>query len=112
MIYGYNNRLAAFAALSQPTRLDVFRLLVKAGNQGMLSGDIGDVLKVRQNTMSANLSILHQSGLIRNVRKGRTIRYFADFDGISGLLAFLMEDCCGGNPAVCQPVIDKISCSS
>lgn len=104
--------LSAFAALSQPTRLDVFRLLVKAGKDGMLSGDIGEALNVRQNTMSANLSILHQSGLIRNQRNGRTIRYFADFGGVQGLLAFLMEDCCGGNPAVCQPVINQISHTS
>lgn len=106
------NALTAFAALSQPTRLQVFRLLVKAGKGGMLSGDIGDTLDVRQNTMSANLTILLHAGLIRNERKGRTIRYFADFDGIHGLLAFLMEDCCGGNPTICQPVINRISCAS
>jgi DNA-binding transcriptional ArsR family regulator len=99
--------LAAFTALSQSTRLDVFRLLVKAGETGMLSGNIGEALNVRQNTMSANLSILHQSGLIRKERNGRTIRYFADFSGVQAFLAFLMEDCCGGNPTVCQPVIDK-----
>ena len=103
------NAPTAFAALSQPTRLDVFRLLVKAGNDGMLSGELGQRLDVRQNTMSANLSILLQSGLIRNERMGRTIRYFADFDGIHGLLAFLMEDCCGGKPELCEPVIDQIS---
>ncbi len=101
--------LSAFAALSQPTRLDVFRLLIKAGQDGMLSGDIGTALDVRQNTMSANLSVLRQSGLIRNVRTGRTIRYYADFDGVQELLAFLMEDCCGGNPALCQPAINQIS---
>lgn len=106
-----NNALDAFAALSQPTRLDVFRLLVKAGDEGMLAGQISDALEVRQNTMSANLSILAHSGLIRNQREGRTIRYFADMDGMRGLLAFLMEDCCGGRPELCQPVIDEIACA-
>tara|TARA_R110000824_G_scaffold267949_2_gene456698 strand:- start:3810 stop:4142 length:333 start_codon:yes stop_codon:yes gene_type:complete len=106
-----NNALGAFAALSQSTRLDVFRLLVKAGEVGMLAGNISDTLEVRQNTMSTNLSILTQSGLIRNKRQGRSIRYFADMDGISGLLAFLMEDCCGGRPELCQPVIDEIACA-
>jgi ArsR family transcriptional regulator len=105
------NALGAFAALSQSTRLDVFRLLVKAGNEGMLAGQISDALEVRQNTMSANLSILAQSGLIRNEREGRSIRYFADMDGMRGLLAFLMEDCCGGRPELCQPVIDEIACA-
>ncbi len=103
--------LAAFAALSQPTRLDVFRLLVKAGADGMLSGEIGAALDVRQNTMSANLTILLSAGLIRNVREGRGVRYFADLDGMRGLLAFLMEDCCGGHPDLCQPVIDEIACN-
>jgi ArsR family transcriptional regulator, arsenate/arsenite/antimonite-responsive transcriptional repressor len=102
--------LTAFGALGQPTRLDVFRLLVKAGGVGMFAGEIGDTLDVRQNTMSANLSILAQSGLIRSERQGRSIRYFADMDGVAGLLAFLMEDCCGGRPEMCQPVIDQIAC--
>ena len=77
----------------------------------MLAGGIADKLAVRQNTMSANLSILAQSGLVRNRREGRGIRYFADMDGVRGLLAFLMEDCCGGRPELCQPVIDEIACA-
>ncbi|MEQ8895549.1 MAG: metalloregulator ArsR/SmtB family transcription factor [Roseovarius sp.] len=103
--------LAAFSALSQPTRLDVFRLLIKAGPDGMAAGDIAEALGVRQNTMSANLSVLHHAGLVRNTREGRSIRYYADLDGTSGLLAFLMEDCCGGNPELCQPLISQIACA-
>ncbi|MRG73164.1 metalloregulator ArsR/SmtB family transcription factor [Alphaproteobacteria bacterium HT1-32] len=99
----------AFSALSQQTRLDVFRLLVKAGTDGLLSGEIGERLEVRQNTMSANLAVLLRAGLIRNERQGRTIRYFANFETMNGLLAFLMEDCCGGRPDLCQPVIDQIT---
>ncbi len=102
--------LQAFAALGQPTRLDVFRLLVKAGPKGMAAGEISETLEVRQNTMSANLSVLTQAGLIRNVREGRSVRYFADMDGIRGLLAFMMEDCCGGRTELCQPVINEIAC--
>ena len=103
--------LDAFAALSQATRLDVFRMLIKAGDAGMLAGDISDTLKVRQNTMSANLGVLTRAGLIRNKREGRSIRYFADMDGMRGLLAFLMEDCCGGHPELCQPVINELACA-
>lgn len=102
--------LEAFGALGQATRLDVFRLLIKAGDAGMFAGDIADTLGVRQNTMSANLSVLARSGLIRNTREGRSIRYFADMDGVRGLLAFLMEDCCAGRPELCQPAIDAIAC--
>ncbi|WP_111734899.1 ArsR/SmtB family transcription factor [Roseovarius amoyensis] len=107
-----NHALAAFAALSQPTRLDVFRLLLRAGVNGMAAGEIADALDVKQNTMSANLAVLHQAGLVRNQREGRSIRYFADLDGTRGLLGFLMEDCCGGNPDLCQPVISSIACAS
>ena len=103
------NALSAFAALSQETRLDVFRLLVKAGDGGMLSGEIGEALNVRQNTMSTNLAILLNAGLIRNERQGRSVRYFADMDGIRGMLGFLMEDCCGGQPELCQPLLDEIA---
>ncbi len=103
--------LAAFAALSQPTRLDVFRLLVRMGETGMLAGEISDALGVRQNTMSANLAVLLTAGLVRNTREGRAIRYHADMDGMQGLLAYLMEDCCGGRPELCQPVIEQIACA-
>ena len=106
-----NQALSAFAALGQPTRLDVFRLLVQAGERGMLAGEIGARLDVRQNTMSANLSVLLHAGLIANQRHGRTVRYFANMAGIRGLLAFLMEDCCGGRPELCQKVIDEIACA-
>jgi len=103
--------LDAFAALSQETRLDVFRLLVQHGAAGLPAGEIAERLGVRQNTMSANLAILARADLVRGVRDGRIVRYSADFDGMRGLLAFLMQDCCGGQPALCQPVLDAITCA-
>lgn len=103
--------IASFSALSQKTRLDVFRLLIKAGSNGLLAGELGEQLDVRQNTMSANLTVLLNAGLVRNERQGRTIRYFAELDAMRGLLAFLLEDCCGGRPELCQPIIDEIACA-
>ncbi|MDP2732984.1 MAG: helix-turn-helix domain-containing protein [Hoeflea sp.] len=103
--------LDAFSALSQETRLAVFRLLVASGPEGLASGEIGERLGVRQNTMSTNLGILLKAGLVRRVRDGRNVRYQADHSGISGLLGFLLEDCCGGKPDLCQPVIRQISCA-
>ncbi len=103
--------LAAFSALSQPLRLETFRLLIKAGEEGMAAGEIGRRLDVRQNTLSANLSVLLAAGLVRNKREGRSIRYFADLKGVRGLLGFLMEDCCGGRPEICAPLIDEIACA-
>jgi ArsR family transcriptional regulator len=103
--------IEALHALAQDTRLDTFRLLVKQGETGMAAGDIAGALDVRQNTMSANLAVLSRAGLVRSAREGRVIRYFADFEGMRGLLAFLMEDCCGGNPELCKPVLDEVICA-
>jgi ArsR family transcriptional regulator len=104
--------LLAFAALSQETRLDAFRLLIHAGQSGMAAGEIAEALNVRQNTMSANLSVLLNAGLIRNAREGRSIRYYADLNGTRALLSFLMKDCCGGQPDLCDPVLSQIACAS
>jgi ArsR family transcriptional regulator, arsenate/arsenite/antimonite-responsive transcriptional repressor len=104
------NAVAAFAALGQETRVEVLRMLIQAGPKGISAGEIGERLGVRQNTMSANLSVLNHAGLIRNEREGRSIRYFADYEGIKGLLAFLLEDCCGGRKDVCQPILDQLAC--
>ncbi len=78
----------------------------------MLAGEVAKALGARQNTMSAGLSVLLQAGLVRNQREGRAIRYFAHMDGVRGLLGFLMEDCCGGQAELCQPVIDEIACNA
>jgi DNA-binding transcriptional ArsR family regulator len=103
--------LRAFAALSQPTRLDAFRLLIQAGPDGMAAGEIVAALGVRQNTLSANLSVLLNAGLVRNAREGRSVRYRADMDGVRGLLGFLLQDCCGGRAELCQPLIDELACA-
>ena len=105
-----NHALAALAALAQPMRLDVFRLLVKAGQDGMVAGEIAATLAVLPNTLSPNLAQLAQAGLVGNSREGRQIRYRADMDGMQRLLAFLMEDCCGGKPDLCRPVLETITC--
>ena len=103
--------LTAFAALSQPIRLDVFRLLITKGEAGMLAGEIAAALDVRTNTLSANLSVLLNAGLVTNTREGRAIRYHADTNGLRGLLGFLLQDCCGGRPELCQPLIEDLTCA-
>ena len=104
------NCLDALSALAHEARLDVFRLLVRAGPDGMAAGEIADALGARQNTMSTNLAILARAGLIRGAREGRSVRYRADLDGMRGLLAYLMEDCCGGRREACAPLLDTIVC--
>lgn len=102
----------AFSALSQTTRVDVLRLLIKAGGKGLSAGEIGETIGVRQNTMSANLAVLLNAGLVRNERHGRSIRYFANMQGIGAVISFLMEDCCGGHPELCEQVLSELACAS
>lgn len=102
--------LTALAALGQESRLQIFRLLVQVGAEGMAAGDIAARLNAVQNTTSTHLKILAHAGLVRTEREGRVIRYFADMTGFRDLLAFLMEDCCKGSPELCQPVIEAITC--
>jgi DNA-binding transcriptional ArsR family regulator len=101
--------LDVFAALGQGTRLDVFRLLVKAGPDGLNAGQISETLGVRPNTLSANLAILLNSRLVRNKRDGRLIRYYAEMGTMQALVGFLLEDCCGGAPEKCRPLLDEIA---
>lgn len=105
-----NTALAALAALGQETRLDIFRLLVTAGGEGVPAGGIASRLGAVQNTTSAHLKILNHAGLVRAEREGRVVRYVADMTGFRDLLAFLMEDCCNGAPELCRPVINAVTC--
>ena len=98
------------SALAQDARLAVFRLLVKAGPNGMAAGDIAKKLKTAPNTMSAQLLLLSNAGLIRARREGRSIIYTADFDAMSDLLVFLTEDCCGGRPEICASLASVAAC--
>jgi ArsR family transcriptional regulator, arsenate/arsenite/antimonite-responsive transcriptional repressor len=94
--------LAALAALGQPTRLEIFRLLMRAEPDGMAAGSIADEIGCPQNTLSSHLSILARSGLVRGARNGRSIIYRADVEGIRTLVGFLVNDCCGGHPELCN----------
>ncbi|HEY2481888.1 MAG TPA: metalloregulator ArsR/SmtB family transcription factor [Caulobacteraceae bacterium] len=92
------------SALAQESRLEVFRLLVKAGPNGMAAGEIARVLGITPNTLSAQLNVLANADLATNRREGRSIIYAANYDAMSGLLIYLMEDCCQGHPEVCAPL--------
>ena len=98
--------LRRLSALAQESRLAVVRLLVKAGPAGVAAGDIARELGVPANTLSAQLAILANAWLIASRRDGRSIIYVADYDGMTQLLAFLMEDCCQGRPEVCAPLTE------
>lgn len=94
----------ALSALAQSSRLEIFRLLVKAGPEGLAAGRIARKLSIAPNTLSAQLSVLVQAGLLASRREGRSILYSADFSAMARLLVFLTQDCCGGKPEVCAPL--------
>jgi DNA-binding transcriptional ArsR family regulator len=98
----------ALSALAHDSRLAVFRLLVKAGPGGMAAGDIARRLDTAANTMSAQLLVLSNAGLVRARREGRSIIYAADFDRMGALLLFLTEDCCGGRAEICAPLMATV----
>lgn len=102
--------IGALGALAHPSRLEVFRLLVRAGPEGMAAGEIARVLGSLPNTLSTNLNILAAAGLVASRREGRSVVYTAGYDRMRELLAFLMEDCCGGKPEICAPLATAGTC--
>lgn len=102
--------VAALAALAQDTRLSVFRLLVKAGPDGMIAGALAQAMDVPPSTMSHHLAKLEQAGLAISWRTSRLIHYAADYAGMQALLGFLMADCCQGDPQMCNSLLSSIRC--
>jgi ArsR family transcriptional regulator len=101
--------LKRLSALSQASRLKVFRLLVNAGPDGMAAGRIARKLGIAANTMSAQLQILSTAGLVVARRDGRSILYAADFDAMNDLLVFLTKDCCGDRLEKCPPLAGTVA---
>ena len=90
--------LAALGALSQETRLDAFRLLVRAGPEGLTPGAVGERLGIPAATLSFHLKELRNAGIVRVRRESRSLIYSADFAAMNALLGFLTEHCCRGAP--------------
>jgi DNA-binding transcriptional ArsR family regulator len=91
----------AFSALAHETRLTVFRLLIKEGEQGLSAGIIAQQLEVQPSTLTAHLHILRRAGLIQSTRQKQKILYSADIPGTRDLLRFLTQECCEGRPEIC-----------
>jgi DNA-binding transcriptional ArsR family regulator len=99
----------ALSALAQPKRLETFRLLVKHEPEGIAAGEIARLAGVPQNTMSTHLRILAQAGLISGERQSRSIIYRARLERLHELTLYLVKDCCGGNPALCAPLVADLA---
>ena len=98
----------ALSALAHGHRLAVFRLLVRAGTDGLPAGEIAREIGALPNTLSTHLTILSHASLIRSRREGRSVIYSADYDGMRSLLGFLIADCCGGRPEICAPLAETV----
>ena len=102
--------ISALAALAQPTRLAIFRLLIKHEPIGITAGVIADTVGAPHNTLSSHLAILVRARLLRSSREGRTIIYRSDVEGMQSLLSFLVNDCCNGHPELCNLVAAAPGC--
>lgn len=96
--------IQAMSALAQESRLDIFRLLVEQGPEGLPAGEIAERLKVPSPTLSFHLAQLKNAGLVEYRRKSRSLIYSAVFPAVHGLVAYLTENCCGGRDELCEPV--------
>jgi DNA-binding transcriptional ArsR family regulator len=90
-----------FESLSSGVRLDVFRLLVKKGTQGLVAGEIASAVKVPPTNLSFHLKALTQGRLVNVEQEGRYLRYRANIPLMLDLVAYLTEECCSGNPEAC-----------
>jgi ArsR family transcriptional regulator, arsenate/arsenite/antimonite-responsive transcriptional repressor len=99
--------VVALAALAQDNRLDVFRLLVQAGPEGLAAGRVAEALDIAPNTLTFHFDRLRVAGLVTVRREGRSMIYAARYDAMNALLAYLTENCCRGaqtcGPAACEP---------
>jgi ArsR family transcriptional regulator, arsenate/arsenite/antimonite-responsive transcriptional repressor len=103
--------ISALSALAQPTRLAIFRLLVRHEPIGVTAGVIAETIGAPHNTLSTHLAILVRAGLLRSSREGRTIIYRSDVEGMRSVIAFLVDDCCNGHPELCNLVAaDAVAC--
>ena len=106
--------VAALAALAQDNRLDVFRLLVQAGPEGMPAGQVAEALDLAPNTLTFHFDRLRVAGLVTVRREGRSMIYAARFETMNALLGFLTENCCQGAaakraPTACKPARSRRS---
>jgi DNA-binding transcriptional ArsR family regulator len=95
--------VAALAALAQENRLDVFRLLVEAGPDGLPAGEVAHRLDLAPNTLTFHFDRLRMAGLVTVRREGRSMIYTARFETMDALLGYLTDNCCGGQPEKCMP---------
>jgi ArsR family transcriptional regulator, arsenate/arsenite/antimonite-responsive transcriptional repressor len=103
-----DDAIEAFAALAQPSRMTIFRLLVRAGPKGLQVGEISRRLGIVTSTLSGHLSILKRAGLLQATRHQREIHYAAHLTAINDLIGFLLADCCEGQSENCSEILSLL----
>jgi len=103
-----NSVITSFAALSQETRLEAYRLLVRHEPDGLPAGEIARQLGVPHNTLSVHLAVLARAGWVISQRQSRSIIYRADLSHMRETIQFLVRDCCAGHPEVCEPFLTAL----
>ena len=102
--------VAALASLAQEHRLSIFRLLVRAGKEGLAAGAIAENLGVPPSSLSFHLAHLNRAGLISQERQSRTLIYRADYAVMNRLVAYLLENCCAGDACAVDLLTSKGAC--
>ena len=100
-----------FESLSSGIRLDVWRLLVKAGLEGRVAGELSSSLDIAPNTLSFHLKAMLHAGLLSVEQEGRFLRYRANIPLMLALIGYLTEECCAGHPEACGMMRAESSCS-
>lgn len=97
--------IEAFSALAQESRLAIFRILVREEPNGLPVGEISRRLKIVPSTLSGHLGVLKRAQLLKATRHHREIHYAANLESISGLVRFMLEDCCDGKVDRCEEIV-------
>ncbi len=100
--------IEAFAALAQSSRMAIFRLLVRAGPDGLQVSEIGRRLGILPSTLSGHLSVLKRAGLLKARRHRREIHYSANLEVVNALVGFLLADCCDGRLENCSQILSLL----
>ncbi len=104
-----DDALAILAALSHPTRLGAFRLIVRQEPDGLSTGQLVDHAGLTQSTFSTHLAVLAKAGLITSEKRGRQVIQRANIDALRDLMLFLAKDCCEGRPELCAPLLAELT---
>ena len=101
--------VSVLAALAHEGRVSIFRELIQAGPEGLAAGELARRVEIAPNTLSGSLTVLSHAELVTSRRAGKSVIYTANYDRMSALLMFLMQDCCQGRPEVCAPMTAMVA---